>query len=420
MWAWCNKGEALHAGKVVAEKLLDMGQQLISQDQARGTQLIKHGMKAHDLKPLEAMLKLAASEPGMTVNITELDADPWLLGVRNGVVDLHTGGLLANDPGMLITRQCNASYDRGAACPKWLAFLDQILGGDSDTIETVQRLLGYTLTGSNTEEVLIICFGRGSNGKSVFNNVVASIIGDYGRVASSSLLTVRRDGDAAPRNDLATLAGARYVAINELQAGDRLDEQVVKMLAGREAISARFLHKEFFEFMPTFKPWLRTNHKPIITGDDNGIWRRLVLIPFRKQFTNDQKDPNLEQKLLAERDGILAWMVEGALMWKRDGLKLSQTILRECASYRKESDLLGEFLEEVCKPDPNQKVEQTDLYKQYRAWSNSNGVKAVAKASFTRRLAERGHTEKRSNGKRYYEGLHIVSSVPIALGMVWG
>ena len=412
MWEWCDKGEALNASKKVAEKLLDVGQQLIEKGQVRGTQLINHGKKTHDLKRLEAMLKLAASEPDMTVNIDELDADPWLLGVRNGVVDLRTGGLLKNEPAMLITRQCNASYVRESQCPRWRTFLDQIFGGDIDTIETVQRLLGYTLTGSNTEEVMIICFGHGSNGKSVFNNVVASIIGDYARVASAGLLTARREGDASPRNDLAALAGSRYVAINELQAGDRLDEQVVKLLAGRESISARFLHKEFFEFTPTFKAWLRTNHKPIIIGDDDGIWRRLILIAFRQQFTDEQKDPYLESKLMDERDGILPWMVEGALKWKKDGLQLSLAIRRECTGYRKDSDLLGEFLGEVCGLDPNQKVEQTDLYKQYRAWSHANGVKSVAKASFTRRLAERGHPERRSNGKRYYEGLHIVCPVP--------
>lgn len=226
-------------------------------------------------------------------------------------------------------------------------------------------------------------------------------------MAPSSLLTVRRDGDAGPRNDLAALAGARYVSINELQSGDRLDEQIVKLLAGREMISARFLHKEFFEFVPTFTPWLRTNHKPIITGDDEGIWRRLVLIPFRRQFKIDDRDPCLESKLLEERDGILAWVVEGALMWKKDGLRLSPTIRQEIATYRKDSDLLGEFLEDRCLFDPNARVEQLILYAHYETWCQANGIRAITKATFTRRLAERTHIEARSNGKRFYVGLHL-------------
>lgn len=405
MWHWCEKGEPLQAAKEIAAFLLDAGQKVFPQDQARGKQLITHAMKAHDLSRLEAMLKMAASEPGMTINIQEIDSNPWLLGVLNGVIDLKSGSLLVNDPSMLITRRCLASYDRNAQCPRWMQFLNEVFSADLETIETIQRALGYTLTGSVKEEVLFICHGFGSNGKSVFNNVIASIMGDYACVAPTSLLTVRRDGDASPRNDLASLVGSRYVAINELQSGDRLDEQLVKLLAGRESISARFLHKEFFEFIPTFKPWLRTNHKPIITGDDDGIWRRLVLIAFTQQFTGAQRDPYLEEKFMAERNGILAWIVEGALKWQQDGLRLSPAIRQDCASYRKDSDLLGEFIGEICVVGSADRIEQSDLYFRHQIWCQSNGVKAMTKASFTRRLAERGYCEARSNGKRYYNGL---------------
>lgn len=407
MWQWCEKGEEVQAAVAVADHLLDVGKTLLKTEQHKGERLIAHAVRSHNLPKIEAMLKLAATEPGMAAGIHELDQDAWLLGVRNGVVNLRTGGLLVNEPAMLITKQCNASFDPAVSCPRWLAFLDQVFQGDDATIETIQRALGYTLTGENTEEVLFICFGYGSNGKSVFGNVVSAILGDYGRMAPSSLLTVRRDGDAGPRNDLAAMAGARYVSINELQSGDRLDEQIVKLLAGRESISARFLHKEFFEFVPTFTPWLRTNHKPIITGDDEGIWRRLVLIPFRRQFKVDERDPYLESKLLDERDGILAWMVAGALMWKKDGLQLSPTIRQEVASYRKDSDLLGEFLEDRCQAELNARIEQATLYANYEHWCQANGIRSISKASFTRRLAERSHIEAKSNGKRFYVGLRL-------------
>ena len=412
MWQWCDKGEETQAAVAVAGLLLDQGKALLSTEQDKGARLIKHAVRSHGLPKIEAMLKLAATVPGMTVGFHELDQDAWLLGVRNGVVNLRTGGLLVNQPSMLITKQCNASYDSTAQCPKWLTFLDQVFAGDAETIETLQRTLGYTLTGEVTEEKLFICFGFGSNGKSVFGNVVSAILGDYGRMAPSSLLTARRDGDTGPRNDLAALAGARYVSINELQAGDRLDEQIVKQLAGREPITARFLHKEFFTFNPTFTPWLRTNHKPIVTGDDEGIWRRLVLIHFRQQFTGAGIDLHLESKLLSERDGILAWMVEGALKWKKDGLKLSPTIRQEVATYRKDSDLLGEFLSECCVADPKTRIEQSTLYSRYQGWCDTNGMRSVAKATFTRRLVERGYDEAKSNGKRFYAGLCLQGQCP--------
>lgn len=418
MWVWCHMGEALHACKAVATELLHVGGKTIGHDQTEGKRLIGLGVKAHDLKRLEAMLKLAASEPGMSVTATALDSDPWLLGVQNGVINLKSGSLLANNPQMLITRRCNAAYDVDAQCPRWLQFLEEVFGGDVNTIETVQRALGYTLTGSTTEEVLFICHGYGSNGKSVFNNVVAAIIGDYGRVAPPSMLTARRTGDASPRNDLASIAGSRYVSINELQCGDRLDEQVVKMLAGREPISTRFLYQEHFEFTPTFAAWLRTNHKPIITGDDDGIWRRLVMIAFAKQFTGSQRDSNLEEKLLAERDGILAWMIDGTLKWQQDGLRLSPTIQLDCASYRKESDLLGEFLADVCTPGADHRCLQDEMYIRYEHWCKCSGVKAMTKTSLTRRLAERGYIAARSNGKRYYTGVKVTDHPPLQMQLL--
>lgn len=411
-WSWCHCGEEMAAAKFVAAKILDHAATLFKADSQnpKHKKLMAFATNLQNLKRLEAMITLAKSEEGMTVgHMTQLDSDPWLLGVRNGVVNLKDGGLLSADPTMLITRQAAASFHDDAQCPKWLTFLDQTFEGDQETIDYLQRALGYTLTGLTTEEALFICFGHGANGKSVFANVISTILGDYAQAAPASLVTARRDGDAGPRNDLARLCGARLTSINETQNGDRLDEQVVKMLAGREQISARFLHKEFFDFWPTAKPWLRTNHKPIIVGEDDGIWRRLHLIPFRRKFAEHERDPWLEQKLLEERDGILAWMVRGCLEWKRIGLKPSTTVRRESASYRKESDLLGEFLECRTVVEPEAREDQQTLFATWRLWNDANGTRAGSKASFTRKLAERGYPEVKSNGKRYYAGVKLIA-----------
>ncbi len=413
-WGWCGCGEDMAAAKLVAGRILVHASKLFAaeHDAPRNKKLMGFAMKLQNLAHLEAMLKLAQSEPSMAVgSVTELDADPWVLGVRNGVVNLKDGGLLAPDPTMLITRQAAAEYHDDAQCPRWLAFLNQVFDGDADTIGFVQRALGYTLTGTTTEEVLFICYGFGANGKSVFGNVVGHILGDYSQVAPPSLLTVRREGDAGPRNDIARLCGARLSQINELQQGDRLDEQVVKMLAGREAMSARYLYGEFFDFWPTAKPWLRTNHRPIVTGEDDGIWRRLMLIPFKRKFPEKERDPWLESKLLEERDGILAWMVQGCLDWKRNGgLKPSALVRRESAGYRKESDLLGEFLSDKTQEEPDARIEQAKLYANWRFWNEENGTRAGSKASFSRKLSERGFGEARSNGQRYYAGLSLAAA----------
>lgn len=244
-------------------------------------------------------------------------------------------------------------------------------------------------------------------------------MGDYSSAAPASLLTVRRADDSGPRNDLARLCGARLVSINETQSGDRLDEQIVKTLAGREMISARFLHKEFFDFWPTAKPWLRTNHKPIITGEDDGIWRRLHLVPFARKFAEHERDPWLESKLLEERDGILAWMVRGCLEWQRHKLKQSTSVRRESATYRKESDLLGEFLDEMTKANPEARVEQTHLFEQYRKWHEANGTRPGSKNTFTKKMAERGYGTSKSTNKRFYTGVDQSTLVTAAALVRW-
>lgn len=412
MWNVCEKDEHVAMAKDVCSRILNAAGSVFGQDQERGKRLIQEAMSAHNLSRITAMLKLAVSEPDMATTDRELDCDPYLLGVRNGVIDLRTGRHYFNQPEMRITRYCNAGFAEDETCPQWLRFLDQIFINDTETIECVQRLLGCTMLGLATEEILIICYGHGSNGKSVFSNVVHKIMGGYAITAPPSLLTARRQDDTGPRNDLAALAGARYVSINEMQAGDRLDEQVVKMLAGREPISARFLHQEFFEFTPSFTPWLRTNHKPIITGLDDGIWRRLVLLPFNRKFTDNEKDPALEQKLLDEQDAILMWWVEGAKLYLQDGIKLSPRMRSELATYRSESDLLGEFLSDQTRPDPTGKANQGTLYKSYREWCEECGVRPLSKKTFTQRLAERGFPEGKSGKNRFYCGLVCSVSLP--------
>ena len=408
-WHLCEKDEQVAFAKKCCAAILASASQVFSQDQERGRRLMADAMNAHNLPRINAMLKLAVSEPNMSVTDKSLDADPLHLGVGNGVVDMRKGQHLFNQPEYLVTRYCNADFIEDAPCPKWVTFLNQIFDYDDETIESVQRLLGYTLTGLVTEEILVICYGFGSNGKSVFSNVIHKIMGGYATTAPPSLLTARRSDDTSPRNDLAALAGARYVSINELQAGDRLDEQVVKMLAGREPISARFLHREYFEYMPSFTAWLRTNHKPIITGEDDGIWRRLVILRFGKKFLDHEKDPFLENKLLEERDGILQWMLEGARMYLKDGLKLSPRIRSEIATYRTDSDLLGEFLTDVMDADPSAKINQQTAYQSWGEWCKENGFRTSSKKSFTQRLAERGFIEGRSSGNRFYVGLKTKS-----------
>ena len=375
-------------------------------DREHGGAAMKAALAAQKDSRIKAMLSLARAEPGMSCSAVELDSEPHLLGVQNGVVNLKTGELLEAKPEQLISRQCAASYRPDALCPNWLRFLDDIFEGDADLIGSVQRLLGYTVTGSNTEEVLVIAYGSGANGKSVFHLTTSSILRDYATDAPSDLLVMKPNGGGATP-ELAMLAGRRMLGLNELASGARLDAQKLKWVAGRERIVARNLYSGFFSFVPTFTGWLRTNHRPVVTDADHGVWRRLVLIPFLRTFAESERDPRLEQKLLAERDGILAWMVAGAVQWHACGLQLSARLRQEVAAYKAESDLLAQFLDECSERVQGERVPQKILYDAWKAWCPDNGVKPTAKASFSRRLSELGHGELKSNGQRFYAGLKM-------------
>ncbi|MEO0030697.1 MAG: hypothetical protein RIS94_455, partial [Pseudomonadota bacterium] len=268
-WAMCMAGEDVERAKETCQALYKAAGDELANDPEKAQKLVREAAQAHLSQRIKAMIDLAQSDPMLAISSSRLDADNYVLGVGNGVVDLRKATLSANEPGRYITRHCNADYDPKALCPRWLRFLDEVFQGDQATITSVQRLLGYSLTGLSTEEFLIFCVGFGANGKSIFGNVVADIVGDYAKTAPSTLLAARRADDHGPRSDLAMLDGLRIASINELPAGMHLDEQMVKQLAGREPISARPLYGEYFTFKPRFTTWVRTNHKPIVRGDDD-------------------------------------------------------------------------------------------------------------------------------------------------------
>jgi P4 family phage/plasmid primase-like protien len=410
IWQECAGGEIEAAAKqistAIANKALDALK--TGDESGNSRRLFSHALKAQNNQQIKSMIALARSEPNMSEkSIDSLNRDTHLLGVKNGVVDLKTGALIVPDQNMLITKQCNANYLPNNQCPQWQKFLNEVFQGKQELIDTIQRLLGYTFTGSVTEEIMVICYGFGANGKSVMSNVVQHVAGGYGKTGSPSLLKARRDDDSSPRSDIAGLAGYRYISLNEMQSGDRLDEQVVKLLAGREAISARALYKDHMTYKPSGKVWLKTNHKPVVKEDDDGIWRRLVVIPFGRKFAECERDLNLEEKLIQEADGILAWIIEGAVKWHKSGLDMCQTIKNESSQYRTESDLLGHFLTEKIKFDNSARAVETEVYFYYQNWCRNNGNNPLSKIRFTQKLKERGVKQLASNGKRYYQGIKL-------------
>ena len=331
---------------------------------------------------------------GVAVHADVFDASPWLLNCANGVVDLRTGSLQPHRPRLMLSRLTDVDYDPDAPADLWLAFLERITDGDTDLIHFLQRAVGYSLTGSIREQCLFFCYGHGANGKSVFLEPVQAMLGDYALTTRTETITARRD--AGIPNDVARLAGARLVAINETAENQKLHEPLIKDMTGGDTMTARFLRREFFDFKPEFKLWLRGNHKPEIHGTDEGIWRRMRLIPFVVTIPAAERDPDLATRLLDELPGILAWAVRGCLEWHKSGLVVPDVVTDAVREYRSEMDVIGQFIEDRCIVREHAQVTAKALYAAYRHWADKNGEDAVTQTKFGNALTERGFRKKKA------------------------
>lgn len=335
------------------------------------------------------------ARPAVVARPSDFDQAVWLLPCANGTVDLRTGERLPHRREDLATQASSVVYDPEASAPTWLRFLERVLPSP-ELRAFAQRLAGYCLTGSTAEQKLCFLYGHGCNGKSLFLETLGAILGDYYAPARIESFAVRRHMDTGS-NDIASLAGRRLVAVSETPQGVRLNEALVKDLTGGDKITARFLYHESFSFVPQFKLLIRGNHKPQIRGTDEGIWRRVLLLPFTVRIPDEEIDPNLGEKLRAELPGVLAWAVAGALEWQRLGLAPPPGVTQAVKEYREEMDILGDFIDEACVRAPTARVQSTALYKAYRAWCESNGERAVGRHRFGEALAERGFTKMKSS-----------------------
>ncbi|PYR33175.1 MAG: hypothetical protein DMF90_21760, partial [Acidobacteria bacterium] len=378
-----------------------------SADEDLRKKLANHAMQSESAHRIEAMIRLAESEPEVVVTPEQLDADPWLLNVQNGTVDLRTGRLRPHQWEDLLTKLDPVDCQAGAACPTFEAFLDRIFAGDRDLIGFVQRAAGYSLTGDVSERVLFILHGIGANGKTTLQEVLRAACGDYAMRTPTETLLVKREGGIP--NDVARLVGARFVTASEADDGKRMAEALVKDMTGGDTITARFMRAEFFEFRPQFKVWLATNHKPVIRGTDKGIWDRIRLVPFNVRIPDAEQDKQLLAKLRDELPGILRWAIEGCLAWQREGLGAPQAVKAATEDYRQEMDVLGRFIEESCLVDSSATVKSSALYEAYKKWCEANREFAVTQKAFSLRLVERGFTKTHHETGWWWYGIGLLT-----------
>ncbi|MFH1983189.1 MAG: phage/plasmid primase, P4 family [Pseudomonadota bacterium] len=356
-------------------------------DDRKRQEIAKHAMQSESEKRIRSMVSLATSEVPITPE--ELDVDPWLLTCLNGTVDLKTGNLLSHQREHLIRQLAPVHYDPDTNCPLWQSFLDRIMAGNAHLISFLQRAIGYSLTGETSEQCLFIFYGSGANGKTTFLQAINAMLGEYAMQTPTETLLVKQRG-AIP-NDVARLKGARFVTASEAESEQRFAESLIKQMTGGDTLSARFLHQEWFDFVPTHKVFLGTNHKPVIKETDHAIWRRIKLVPFEVTIPECERDLQLSRKLKSELPGILAWAVSGCLDWQRQGLGTPDEVKAATEDYRNEMDVMSEFIADRCIEGPSHEVRTKDVYEAYVNWCEGNGERPLSKRAMGLKLKERGY-----------------------------
>ncbi len=392
-WLHAPPGEADRAGKevVAVMRAHAAAQWLLMPDDPRAKRLMKHVDSSSTESKIGAMIEMAKSEPGMTVRLNELDADPMMLGVANGVFDLRTGKLLRPTPELRITKRCPVPFDPDASAPILEAFIERITRGDPPLAKFLQRLAGYVLTGLIGEHCFAFLYGLGRNGKTTYAELLFWLLGEYAVILPTATLMMGKRDPGACSPDLMLLKGRRLALASELEESARFAEAAIKSMTGGDTMSARNPYGLFASWTPTHKLMIVGNHRPVISGGDHGIWRRVRLIPFNEVITDSECDGKLPEKLRADGAGVLNWVLAGLREWKKQGLNPPSSVKAAVAAYQTDMDILGEWMDEHVTQSPGTKTDTADLYRAYTKWAQDSGWKSpMTRPVFGRRLAERG------------------------------
>lgn len=403
-WAVDDTGEAARCAKTMARKLVDEAQ--TEPDGDKRKKLVAAAKRAESWPGIRAMLALAATEPGIALAPTQLDAHPTLLNTRTGVLDLETGQLREHDSTLHLTKVTAAGYVPDAAAPEFARFLERVQP-DPEMRQFLARLLGHTLTGQVTEHLMAILHGIGANGKSTLTELVRHTLGDYAATTDPGLLIDR--GDAHPTG-IADLFGLRLAITHETDSGRRLAEGTIKRLTGGDRIKARRMRENFWEFDPTHSIIMVTNHQPIVNGDDEGIWRRLRMVPWPVVIPLAERDGKLPERLSTEIDGVLSWLVTGYQEYRSRGLAEPGAVTAATAAYRADADALGRFLEERCILAAGYRTRSAELFAAWSGWCSGEGLAAGTQKTFSTNLINRGFDKaKGGTGAMVWHGVGLVT-----------
>jgi P4 family phage/plasmid primase-like protien len=396
-WEADNKNAIIGLAKITVRSIYNEVHE--AQTEEKKSQISKHAIRSESKAQIESMIRLAAAHPEIAIEHSEMDADLFLINLQNGVYNLKTNEFLEHDPKYKLTKIAGVNFDPNANCYLWEDVMLTVFDSKEDMINFVQKACGLTFCGAHIEEVLFFCFGTGKNGKTIFFKVMEMIFGDYYQRAPTEML-LNRQSENIP-NDIARLPGARLVVTAELPENRSFNENKIKDLTGGDSITARFLHKEFFDFNPTHTLWMYGNHKPNIKGNDEGIWRRICLIPFTVTIPEAERRPQYElmNDLDLEKSGILNWIIQGWQKYQKEGLNPPEDVKEATKEYRSENDKIADFVQECCELGENKKVTSSDLLHFYYSWCDKYRERPLTKNKFYKRISERDEVTP-SNGNR--------------------
>lgn len=366
----------------------------------------KFAIRSQSKNLIEYCLKLARTEPELAVSINQFDSEPLLLPVQNGVVDLCTGIFRPTRDGDYFLNVSPVTYDANAECPHWLGFLELVQPKRSMR-RYLQKLVGLTLVGSATQEIIIFLYGIAGTGKSTFINAVMKVLGRELAIKFSTAVLLSRDRDGSA-NELLLFRGARMAVASEVPENRRFNEAMLKDLSSDDLLSMRPLFKEAFTFQPTHTLWLYGNHLPRVSGGDSGVWRRLSLLPFNTVIPKSKVDKDFGATLQAELPGILNWALEGCLAWRKTGVKQPVWVRDATKDYRSDMDVMGQFMDEQIVKRVGNKERASVVYKAYLAWALEQGERPVSNKAFGLALKERGLRKKRYANAQHYLDIKVL------------
>jgi putative DNA primase/helicase len=359
-------------------------------------------------RTVAAIATLARADRRIAATSEQWDRGNWILNTPDGVVDLRTGAMRAHRPEDYLIK-ITAVGPRGD-CPKFKAFLSRIMGGDEALVAFLQRLCGYCLTGEISEQAIFFNYGEGQNGKSVLMSTVAGILGDYCLATAIETFTETKH-DRHP-TELASLRGARLVTATETEAGRYWAESRLKELTGGEPISARFMHKDPFQFLPQFKPWISGNHRPRLRSVGKAMRRRVKMIPFKVTIPEGERDIGFAGKLKDEWPGILNWMIEGVAEWLEHGLAAPEAVTDATEDYFAREDSYSEWIAERCEVGAGWRDRSSRLFASWKGWAEKAGQPARDSKRFREELERIGFEHKALNDANYFQGLRIRQDDP--------